>query len=853
MIPLRLRLRNFMSYGLEGGDLDFRAIHLACLSGSNGHGKSTLIDAMTWAVWGSSRAPREDDLVRAGTTDMEVEFEFGCRGGVYRVIRKRAVRKSSSVADLQLAIWDNEAYKAITGATIAETERAIVELLGLTYETFINSSLLLQGKADLFTVKPPRERKAVLAEILELGFYDKLAERAREHERRAREGRERFSERIGELERILVHLPDIQRDLAAGEAQVGLERERITTVETTVSALDGQVRAAKGLLEHIAARQKRIGEVAADKTRLDQERGAAMCREQQALALLADENEVRAQVQELGRYRAEADRLGALAMEANALGRRKHEQDQIIVLERKRIEDQIGHSRQRLLEAQKAGETLEAIQTALDRIRRELAAVPALDEQVRLWKDRETVLTTSVAELAANIKAGGVQLEEQRKRIRQLRAADAACPICGTPLTAESRGRAELELIEAGKGIKQGVEEWEAAKQQLEIELEAGRRVCQADEREIERLRKLSAQEAKYGEQLRLFTEQAGRQAPEQEALTRLEEVLAGNRFAEEPREAIRLLVAGINVLGYDSAAHETVRQRVQTLQPAEARLAGVVRAREEAAQARMEAESRVTLLIEREAELERLTAETDEFRGQIGDLPAVQNTLAEQRLELEAARGREAALQQRIGGLRRQLEDGERCKAEHADALEARASVMEHEAAMKELALAFGRNGIPAMLIENALPELEQDANELLGRMTDNSTQVTFLTQRQAKSGKAIETLDIRIGDSEGTRPYEMFSGGEAFRINLAIRIALSRLLARRAGADLRFLLIDEGFGSQDTQGRDRLVEAIAAIADDFEKILVVTHIDELKERFDVHIEVTKGEGGSRVQVVTA
>jgi exonuclease SbcC len=171
----------------------------------------------------------------------------------------------------------------------------------------------------------------------------------------------------------------------------------------------------------------------------------------------------------------------------------------------------------------------------------------------------------------------------------------------------------------------------------------------------------------------------------------------------------------------------------------------------------------------------------------------------------------------------------------------------------MKELADAFGSNGIPAMLIENALPELEQDANDLLSRMTDNSTQVTFVTQRQGKSGKAIETLDIKIADSAGTRPYEMFSGGEAFRINLAIRIALSRLLARRAGAELRFLLIDEGFGTQDAQGRDRLVEAIAAIADDFDKILVVTHIDELKDRFDVHIEVTKGNDGSRVAITTA
>jgi exonuclease SbcC len=136
---------------------------------------------------------------------------------------------------------------------------------------------------------------------------------------------------------------------------------------------------------------------------------------------------------------------------------------------------------------------------------------------------------------------------------------------------------------------------------------------------------------------------------------------------------------------------------------------------------------------------------------------------------------------------------------------------------------------------------------------MTDNSTQVQFATQRQGTGGRAIETLEIRIADAMGTRTYEMFSGGEAFRINFAIRIALSKLLARRAGADLSFLLIDEGFGTQDAPGRDRLVEAISAISEDFEKILVVTHIDDLKDQFDVHIEVTKGPAGSQVSVLTA
>jgi len=155
-------------------------------------------------------------------------------------------------------------------------------------------------------------------------------------------------------------------------------------------------------------------------------------------------------------------------------------------------------------------------------------------------------------------------------------------------------------------------------------------------------------------------------------------------------------------------------------------------------------------------------------------------------------------------------------------------------------------------MLIENALPELEQDTNDLLSRMTDTSTQVSFITRKESKSG-ATETLDIRIADNMGTRSYELFSGGEAFRINLAVRIALSKLLSRRAGAELSFLLIDEGFGSQDAQGRDRLVEAIAAIKEDFQKILVITHIEELKDQFDTRIEVDKGPAGSQITVVRA
>jgi exonuclease SbcC len=111
-------------------------------------------------------------------------------------------------------------------------------------------------------------------------------------------------------------------------------------------------------------------------------------------------------------------------------------------------------------------------------------------------------------------------------------------------------------------------------------------------------------------------------------------------------------------------------------------------------------------------------------------------------------------------------------------------------------------------------------------------------------------ETLLIEIADELGTRNYEMFSGGEAFRINLALRIALSKLLAHRAGAPLPTLIIDEGFGSQDTSGREKLVEAINSIQDDFEKIIIITHIEEMKDMFPVRIDVMKTADGSTIQV---
>lgn len=90
----------------------------------------------------------------------------------------------------------------------------------------------------------------------------------------------------------------------------------------------------------------------------------------------------------------------------------------------------------------------------------------------------------------------------------------------------------------------------------------------------------------------------------------------------------------------------------------------------------------------------------------------------------------------------------------------------------------------------------------------------------------------------------------GEAFRINFAIRLALSRILAQRAGTRLQLLIVDEGFGTQDTDGCNRLIGALNAIASEFACILTVTHVNQFKEAFQTRIEVYKTQEGSKIKL---
>ena len=178
-----------------------------------------------------------------------------------------------------------------------------------------------------------------------------------------------------------------------------------------------------------------------------------------------------------------------------------------------------------------------------------------------------------------------------------------------------------------------------------------------------------------------------------------------------------------------------------------------------------------------------------------------------------------------------------------------------EREAIHREMrlcaTLADAYQKIPVLIMENAIPLLEQEANAVLSRVSSSGMTIRLDTQKTLKSRDGLaETLDIVVRDVFGERPYEAYSGGERFRLDLSLRIGLSKLLANRAGARLETLVIDEGLGSLDDDGLNQLRECLGALQQEFKLVLVVTHVDAMKHTFPHQIVVTKDNTGSSVTV---
>jgi exonuclease SbcC len=474
--------------------------------------------------------------------------------------------------------------------------------------------------------------------------------------------------------------------------------------------------------------------------------------------------------------------------------------------------------------------------------------------------ERRQAIATEVRELAEQL--AGLRAEMERAKLDgqsakekadlMLAEADAAaCPLCGQALTPDHRDRMLADLQAEREGLTM---RFRAAQAEAKT-LSERRSQLEAEDADLDRqLKPRDARQRQAAQAEAAVAE--GQAAAEEQArvasqAAELAQKIAAEDYAPDERAALANVQAEMAATGYDASAHDAVRAEVHERLPFDTRYQRqLLPALDGIADARQQVDTLAAAVARRESELAEDQIQRRQLEAAVADLSSLEAALSRVSTAVDQAAQAERRARQQEGAAMQQLDALDALEVRRAklsvdlDAVNAEISVY------NDLREAFGKKGLQAMIIESVIPEIETEANRLLTRMSDGRMSLRLETQREKVTGGVAETLDILIADELGQRPYELFSGGEAFRANLALRIAISKLLARRAGAQLQTLVVDEGFGSQDSQGRSLVIEAINSIQHDFERVIVITHIEELKDMFPARIDVVKTVNGSRVAI---
>jgi len=242
------------------------------------------------------------------------------------------------------------------------------------------------------------------------------------------------------------------------------------------------------------------------------------------------------------------------------------------------------------------------------------------------------------------------------------------------------------------------------------------------------------------------------------------------------------------------------------------------------------------------------LTAELGKLVYNETDVAKVNSKVATFQAEFNTASHEKDQRNQKLGALRSRKEAFDRKSAQLEADRQRHKESKDQEFIYKELTRAFGKGGIPALIMDNALAEIQAEVNKIMENLTGGRITVEFSTLKDLKGGGKAETMDIIVSDALGARDFVGYSGGEAARVALAIRLALAKVISRRAGKRIGLVMIDE-VSDLDTAGADAFAQTIMGIAADYQQIMVVTHLPHLKDQFPNTLTIVKDRDGSHIE----
>jgi len=860
LIPVKLALKNFLSYGEDVPPLDFTQFHIACLSGNNGQGKSALLDALTWAVWGegrkSSREKKADSsLLRIGQKDMQVEFVFDLEGDRYSIIRNYSLAQKSSLTSLEFQVFSQEdnKYISLTCPSIRKTQERIIKTLRIDYQTFINSAFILQGRIDEFSRKSARERKEILSEILGLSHYDELANLTKSH--------------LKEVNNIIMTKDSRLEYIAQELAKVDFYKEKIKELSESYSQVSQKIKEKEEQINQLKDRinfLKHKGEQFEELIRQIEQQEQEIERGQKQIKskkkeivdcekIISQKEIILTNFENYQKFNIENNQLTLKLQKI-----RKMEEEKILIerkIERERADlvVEVRNKQDRYTDLQVKAEQKAKSRAKFLELEKRMKDIKSLEEASEKIRRKGNELNIKSSSIKSQIEGLEKDNRDNEEKLRLLREnPEGECPLCEAKLNVDRKKKIEINLNEEinlnVKEIKRFKKDEEKLARQREKLVNSWKEIKQKLKDKDIWQQKLSEVQLEYRESEQAAKMMIGLQVE----IKKIDKQIKKKDYALEEQKKLKVLIEQIKNIGYDEGRHRQLNRKIEELRnvPLErAKLEEVEKKIDSLRDALSELKENYQ---QKELNLKDLEKKKEKIKIELKELPLLKERLEQEEQVLKSDYILKEKILEERGGYQSKFEQCLKLEKEKKEIKGELEKSRKEQDIYEKLIVAFGKNGIQALIIENALPEIEEEANNLLAKLTNNGTQITIESLRDLKSGKIKETLDIKISDELGIRDYELYSGGEAFRIDFSLRIALSKLLTRRAGTKLRTLVMDEGFGTQDEEGLDNIVQAIQSISDDFDKILVITHLESLKDAFPVRIEVTKlPEVGSRYEII--
>ncbi|MFX1252485.1 MAG: AAA family ATPase [Promethearchaeota archaeon] len=812
-----VHLENFRSFG-KRQSFDLRGADILGIVGENGAGKSTLIEALTYGFYGRSlttdaKAMRKEHLIHDQQSAGKIIIDFQVENLNYHLER---LVKRKGADEVNLQVIGKEGKKPLsTGAK--PTEEVIKRLLGMDYDTFVSSTIIRQGEMSRLSDLNPSQRKDALIKIFGLDRFTLALDKVKEKEKELTFEIRSQEKEVDELNNLKTTLEQNEKDYKESLSEKNEYQTRKKNLEIEVKRLEEefeQLREKEPDYQRLVLKEidKPMEKLKKDQIILEQGKE----RYDEALSRWT---EIKNQLPDL----------------TSKIQKRKEElilkiKDEEEILQKKTTKLEQLHA---MLRDVNNLPNLEKYLETLERTNRQLEKEIASKSQLKIEVDKQLIKTQN------NLNS----LEQD--------PSTSTCPLCGQSLNEET----STQLFNT---LKTEITAYEEQIKSLTSEITKSE----------DELRKAKADEKQLVEQVRDLRDKKAETKGIKDSQEDVERTKL--RLTEFKREHTQLtennpehpLIQSIFSLKEQwKTAQADHRKAIENYSPEKLNKTKKEIESLEEIKDELEDKDKGSRINEILIKIEPLIEEKDVLMENLSEWTKIKENIEKKKEELEKCRKNlteavkglaelEGDLRQREKVINHQKEE---CAILPAKKKELEEKLEESEINQILINSVFGREGVANDILKRLLPELEREASKILVGLSENRFNgFTIELERETTAGKKKGDLEWYVNDSQGNHALPRFSGGEKFRIHLALRLAISEILSRLTGAMKRpeTLIIDEGFGSLDMGGKQAVLQALNYLKKRFAKVIVITHVDDVKESLPSLINVKKDPTSNQSQI---